>query len=838
MEDVGNVMGRGRQGDNSRQEVQNSLTNLNPQDVESIEVLKDASATAIYGSRGTNGVVIITTKKGKTEKATINLVTVSDFATIDKFKPMLSGPEYVTFINERNIAEGSEPKYDGTEEITFKNWQKELTQNAFSQTYRLSASASKDKLTYYIAGGYVNNKGVVKTTGMGQYDFRMNSSYEISPRLKTTTTINLLRRNNSMTTGTDDIGSSSSSLIRQMVLQPPVTDLDTSEESTSYSPTAWIDDYEDLSIESRSTSSLALDYEISNVFTARIFGAYDARYKQRSRWYGPTTYTGASANGQVGKANIRSESVNMEALLMFNKSFSSVHNLSGTVGLTYDRSNSERWQMVNENFFSYVLKTYGMGYGSQLYANSTTYSNQQLFSVLGRVNYNYKERFYVTATGRADGSSKFSRENRFSYFPAISFSWRVNKEDFLAGSDLVSNMKLRAGWGQTGNQAISPFQTQNVYRNVLYTTGTGGTTVGMVPSLIANTELVWEATSQSNIGLDLGLFKGRFNLSVDAYYKKTTNLLQEILAPLSAGFETITVNRGSILNKGIEIVLDARPVQIGKFSWFVSSNISFNRNKIVELGLTPGIFGNEEMTAFYGNNIASSADVQYPVNIFIEGKPVGLFWGYQTDGIWQTDEEAKQYSYVGTPATAGDIRYVDQNGDFVIDASDKTVIGNPAPVFTYGFNSSFSYDKLALNLSFYGSYGNDIFNANRIQEESSHTSRNITKEAYYNAWREGKPDNFYPILGTRLKEATDRHVEDGSFLRMGTASLEYNLPVNYKWISNINVNVTGKNLLTLTKYKGFSPDVNSFAIDPLRIGLDWGSYPNARSWSVGLNVTF
>lgn len=840
MEDVGNIMRGGRQGGSTVQEVQNSLTSLNPQDIESIDVLKDASATAIYGSRGSNGVVIITTRKGASERARINFNTTTDFASVSKRIPMLSGREYINFINDRNQALGSDSRYQEEDVVEYVNWQKELTQTAVTQTYRLSAGARGNRTDYYVAGGYMKNDGVVKTTGLEQFDLRINAGYQISNRLKASTSVNSLRRENTMTTGTDNIGGVNTSMIRQMILHPAaIRHQDDTDETISYSPRAWLSDYKDESLESRNTMSLGLDYKLSEVFTTRLFGGYDNRYKQRARWYGPATSTGAATNGQIGLANLRRENINLEALLFFDKTFSGEHRLSGTIGTTYDKGFSERWQMVNEDFFTYDLKTYGMGYGETVYPPSTSFSNQSLFSLINRINYAYGDKYLVTFTSRMDGSSKFDRSNRNSYFPAFATAWRIDQENFLNEEVWLSNLKLRIGWGKTGNQGINPFQTQNVYRNVSYTTHEGGIMVGMVPSLIANKDLVWESTIQTNIGVDFGVFNNRLSLTAEWYHKKTTDLLQEMDAPLSAGFSTITVNRGAILNKGYEFSLEATPIHKPNFSWNFSGNISFNRNKIVELGLAPGLFGGEEMIAFLGNNIASSADIQYPVNIFIEGRPAGLFWGYQTDGIWQNNDDALQYSYAGVPMQAGDVRFIDQNDDKTIDSSDMVVIGDPNPKFIYGFTTNFDYKRFTLSLYFYGSYGNDIFNANLLQQENTYSSTNVRKDSYYQAWSEDNPGNIYPRLGFRLREPSDRQVEDGSFLRLGSITLGYRLPIGHgSFIRNLSISVTGRNLFTLTEYKGYSPDVNSFAADPMRIGIDWGGYPSTRSFAFGVNMAF
>jgi len=835
MEDVSNTMSGGTQGSSTVQEVQNGLTSVNPQDIESIEVLKDASATAIYGSRASNGVVIITTKRGATSKTKINLTSFVDISKLAKTIPMLSGAEYVQYRNEKSTT----PVFTDSDNLEYVNWQKELTRSALTQNYHLTASGASDKVNYYMAAGYMDNEGVVKTTGVEQYDFRTNIVFDLTKRLKATTRYNIIKRINNMTTGTDQIGGANTSMIRQMICQAPIVNISEFEDENKYTPNAWITDYVDRSKENRSVASLALDYKLDDVFTLHLFGGYDNREKQRSRWYGKSTYTGATANGQLGIAKLNTQGVNLEAMLYFDKNFRGDHHLSGTAGVTYDKKNSEQYQMVNENFFTEVLGIYGMGYGDTSYPNNSYFSNYQTFSALSRINYSYKDKYLLTITGRMDGSSKFSSDNRFSFFSSTAGAWKINKEKFMENIDWVSNLKLRIGWGQTGNQAIDAFSTQNIYTNGYYGTYDASVMVAMYPSLIANKDLIWETTDQTNFGVDIGLFNDRLSLSIDAYYKITHDILQKVDAPLSSGFPTISVNRGSIENKGVELSLDGYILNKKDYSWKLGGNISFNSNKILKLGISPSTFGTEEMVAYLGSVVANDTDLYQTANIFIQGRPVGLFWGYKTDGIFQDDAEASQYTYSGSTMTAGDVKYVDQDNNYGITATDKVVIGDPNPDFVYGITSVFTYKKFTLNAYFYGTYGNDILNANLIKETGSYTSNNIRSEAYYKAWRAEQPSNEYPKLGTRFQEISDRFIEDGSFFRLGSLTLSYNLDFkNKKAISSIDLSVTGRNLFTITKYSGYNPEVNSFANDPTRIGIDFGGYPAYKSISFGISLNF
>ena len=835
MEDVGSTM-TGGTNSSSTQETQNGLTSINPQDIASIEILKDASATAIYGSRGTNGVVLITTKKGISDKAKITFNSTFDVARISRKTNVLNGTEYASMINERE----EEAIYDLNNLGEQYNWQDYMSRDAVTQNYRLSASGKNGKASYYLAGGYINNQGIIKNTGLDQLDMRLNATYDFTEKLKANFKYSTIRRVNNSTTGNDAIGNTYTSLIRQMVTYPPIVKIDEDYEADFlYTPKAWLTDYVDKSIEFRNTLSLGLDYKINDIFTFHLLGGYDNRNKERSRWYGTETYIGASANGQLGIADLLSESLNLEALLNFDKTFATDHHISGTVGITYDKKDIKTKQMVNENFFTEDLGIYGMGYGEISYPVNVGYSNYKLFSTLARAIYSYKEKYLVTLTGRLDGSSKFAPDNRYSFFPSVATAWRVNQEEFMQEIEQISNLKLRIGWGQTGNQAINPFKTQNVYTNGYYSTATAGLSIGMYSDGIANKDLVWETTSQANIGIDLGMFNNKLNLTIEAYNKITSDMLQDIEAALSSGFETITVNKGSIQNRGIELSLDGYILNDKDFSWNLGGNISFNRNKIVDLGLEPSTFGTEEMVAYYGSKVANDGDIQIPANIFIEGQPVGLFWGYATNSIYQDNAEANQYTYGGVVREAGDVRFIDQDDNKIIDASDEVVIGDYNPDFTYGINSTFSYKNLSLNVNFYGSYGNDILNANLAKETSTYYSTNVRKEAYYEAWRSTAPSNTYPRLNYRYQEISDRFIEDGSFLRLGTLTIGYSLPIKKSnLLSSVDLSLTGRNLFVITNYSGYDPEVNSFSNDPTRIGIDWGSYPSTKAVSFGIGITF
>ena len=842
-EDVGNPNSGGGTGSDPVQTTQSGLTGINPQDIQSIEVLKDASATAIYGSRASNGVVLITTKEGKSGKAKINLSAGLSFDQASKHINVLNAEEYIAYRNEKD-SENEESFYSADFHPVTRDWQKEFFHTSITQSYRLSVNGGNDKANYYVAGGYLDNKGIIRNTGLTQADLRVNYKYKLNQNMSLKGTFSMTRRVNDMTAGTDGQGAQRTSLTRHAILAKPFAELDPEDNNDNdndlqLTPTNWLTDYKDHSEENRTMASIAFDYKLIKGLTFHLMGSYDTRDKSRSRWYSTGVYTGMKVNGQLGYSELRSLKKALEALFYYDYTLNRVHHLSGTAGVTYERRDANRYGMLGEDFSIMSLGIDGIAYANKTYTNSHSLTNETTASSLLRMNYNYMDRYLVTLTGRVDGSSKFQKGNRYSFFPSVALAWRVNQENFLKDSKWLSNLKLRLGWGMTGNQSISAYATQNTYGNVEYATGGGQNTVGLHPSKIANPDLKWEATTQYNAGIDFGILKNRLTLSVDVYHKETNDILQSMNTAVSTGYSSIYVNCGSIQNNGVEVALNAVPVSTKDFTWTIGANISHNKNRITDLGLPVTKYGTHYYEAYYGTNLSYYASAAFPVNIFIKGKPIGLFWGYKTNGILQSDEAANGLVYNGNELKAGDIAYIDTNEDGIINTEDRVILGDPNPDFTFGFNTSISYKAFTLSAQFHGSVGNEVVNANKLDNTNTYYDYNILSEAYHNAWRPEKPSTTYPRIGVPLSELTDRLIEDGSFLRMGSLSLSYDVPLKRsKLIKALQVTLTGRNLFTITNYSGYNPDINSFSNDPKRIGIDYGSAPINRSYSCTLNVTF
>ena len=829
---------------NSGQTRQTGLAGINPLDIKSMEILKDASATAIYGSRGANGVVIITTRQGR-GKPVIRFTTLLEVSRMSKKLPVLDAPGYANYINEYETSFGRPARYS-LDSIVDISWQDEMQRTGVSSNNRLSITGSSpdSRTKYFLAAGFLNTQGIVQNSGFKQGDLKMNLTQTLTPRLRMNFTLSGVFANSSMSQGTEPVGGGTNSMIMKMLVARPIANAQTdlSDPTIPYdNPFSWLLDYDDLSEEKRILSGLGLTYKISNAFSYKLNLAADFRNKERKRWYGKKTFSGRNANGQLGLSQYEKKFYQIENLLTYTKRVATNHQIDGTLGVTYDNENTSNSSVVNEDFFNESLRTDGFGFGTKLYPFYRDRFTAEVFSVLARINYNYKSKYLFTVSGRTDGSSKFAQGNKFSYFPAVAFAWKVAEEDFLKDVKSISNLKLRVGYGRSGNQAIGPYNSFARYSSNLYVAGNDLVT-GAIPTNIQNNELKWETTNQFNAGVDVGLWNNRFTATLEVYHKKTTDLLQTFFIAPSSGYRVLVTNIGDLENKGLELSMTALLVSKPNFTWNAGANISFNRNKILNLGLPAQDLGSYKNVQYYiGPNVSTGIFFKDPANIYMVGQPIGMFYGYKTDGIWQTGEDKVNKKQFGNPILDGDVKYVDLDGDGDIGPNDRTIIGNPNPDFTYGFNTGFTYKNFTLDMFLYGSYGSQVANGNlmNIGNANGTTGNNLLADYYYKAWTPTNPSNRYPRIGFNNNRFTDQFLEDASFLRLANVSLGYSFTLkNSNFIKSVGANITAKNLFTLTEYSGFDPEVNSFSFEAGRIGVDWGAYPNLRSVALGLNVTF
>ena len=826
----------------------NSLMGINPQDIASLEILKDASATAIYGSAGANGVVLITTKSANRDRPVIRASVGVDVATPYKTIDMLSFDEYMLYL--RAQGQSLADFYDNPDNMTGlkasivpMDWQKYMMRTVVNQRYHLSISGRPKTLNYQFSAGYNRKDGIIRNTGSEQFTLRLNVTKTLFKNFKIGTKTNFAYLDSEMTQGASTTRlTASSSLMRSMMItkpyyRPGADDDEDFDDEMIGTPLQWVSDFRNSREEYRVTPHFFVEWKILRHLEFKSSVGGDFRASERVKWKGATVNSGPEGS-LAAASDMTSYTWNIDNTLNYNRKIRR-HRIQATLGVTTSRnsvktSTSEGWNIEQSKIQD---KNINSAVNMRFAYNE---SNVSMNSYFARAVYNYADRYLLTATCRVDGSSKFSRQNRYSVFPSFAFAWRISEEKWF-NADFVETLKLRAGWGQVGNSGVTAYQIYSTYGSGTYADHSPGNAaeyvVGVYPNNIANPDLRWETTRQVNLGLDLGLWKGRLSMTVDLYDKNTYDLLQRKRIPISSGFSTIWVNDGSIRNRGLEVSFDATPVARGDFEWNISGNISFNRNEITSIGKDTGDY-------FLGSNIGNGDYFNAPANIFREGCPVGLFYGYRTNGIVPVGQTGIPLTEGGEPRGPGSISYVDMDGNGYLSLDDRTVIGDPNPDFTYGFSTSLSWKGLSLSVACDGSYGNDIVNANLLQEtDISRVTVNVRKDVFRDAWSENNQGGKYPAIGAlssdEVKYMSDRIVEDGSYLRISNVSLSYQIPVpENKVVRGMSVGASARNCHVFTKYSGWDPEVNSYGSDMTRVGIDCGSYPSARTFCFDLKFTF
>ena len=722
---------------NSGQESQNGLNGINPRDIESIQVLKDASATAIYGSRGANGVVVITTKKGKSGKVNIEAFSNTSVRVISKKYNVLDPYGFAAYVNEVQANNGLDPRYfidddyaiygiesDGTISGTparSYHWQDEIYTSGISRKVGGSVSGGTDNGNYYISAGFDDQAGVVPTSSFKSGDLRINLNQDLNDKLILEARMSGYLSSTNFAESGDLIGGSNQSFIKNLIsFRPIITEEfeDFGEDLDLSNPYSWINDFEDISKESRYIGNIGLTYKLPVQglrYQVKVGG--NIRTKERRRFFGTTTWLGNNANGALQITGLNNSSFQVNNFLRFNRTLKRKHRINSVLGVTYDVRKVSNNIYAVEDFVTTQFTTQNPAFG-QVITRPLTYikGDQQIFSLLGRFNYTYDNTYILTATFRRDGVSKFAQNNRYGFFPSFALAWNVHQNNDLK---IFEELKLRAGWGQIGNHGIGSYGTLSNYgvSPNLYGNPDGGTNVPIALQNVANPDLTWETTEQLNVGADFTTTNGKVSGTIDIYEKTTKDLLQNVNIPTSSGFSNILVNRGEISNKGLEISLDTELVSSNDFNLTFGGNIGFNKTKITNLSAQPldefyidGIA--EERRFYFGAQVSRGNIFKYPANVFVEGEETSLFYGLETDGIYQTGDVLP--NVFGTAAVPGDVKIVDQNGDGIIDLNDRTFIGNPNPDFIYGFNFNLNYKRLSASILFNGVYGNDIANGNLL----------------------------------------------------------------------------------------------------------------------------
>ena len=816
------------------------------EDIESMEVLKDASATAIYGSRGANGVIMVTTKKGREGKMRVDFRSSFSSQEVISKLDLLNGTQFAEYVNE-----GTPGFYD-LNNIENTDWQDEIFRTGSIKNYQLSFSGGNDKVSYYVSGVYYDQEGILIESNYKRYSLTTNLDFKASDKFKLG--LNLFARradkNGSLTQegsgGADNVGvvaaafkfeptlgiyNADGTYTRNRVGDPHDNPVAVARERTNQ-------DSED-----RLQTNFYGEYSILNNLKFRVSAGGAINYGRLGQYTSTLINAGANVGGDAGIYTDRNTVVLNENYFTYNKKFGLQHDFEAIGGYSYQSSSSESWGAHSQSFITDAVSFWDLDGGSVYQSPSSDISEWEISSWYSRLKYNFDDRLLLTFTARYDGSSIFSEGNKWAFFPSGAIAWNIGNEAFMSGIEAISDMKLRASYGKTGNRAIGPYQTLARFSSQF--TVIGGVPVNAVrPTSVANDNLSWETTTQTDIGLDVGLFGGRLNIVTDYYYMRTNDLLFSVPLPEYSGYGTQLQNIGVVENKGFEFSVNSNNL-VGEFQWSTGFNISLNRNKILEL---PD--GNEIQYSSGPGHMVGIGNTQ----VLREGQPVGVFYGYIYDGVYQEGDEFISGS--GFEQEAGGEKYRDISGrddnneltntpDGQLNNDDRTIIGDPNPDFIWGLNNDFKYKNFDLNIFFQASVGNDIYNFSVMELDRLSASNNATTAAL-NRWTPTNTDTDIPKVNTsRAYKPSTRWVEDGSFIRLKNIALGYNLPTvatEKLKIRSARIYVSAQNLLTFTDYTGFDPEVNyrtSGSTNGNRnLGLDYGSYPNAKSYTVGLNIGF
>lgn len=805
---------------------------LNPSDIESIDILKDASATAIYGARGANGVVIITSKRGAAGQK--GRVEVSSFYGVQedtKRYDLLDAKQYAVVANEW-LKNGGQAPYFNVDEVQNPgtDWQDVVLRSAPIQDHTISFSGSSEKTRYALSGNYFNQEGIIINSAVKRGSIRLNLDHQLNNWLNLAVNLNVSRKEE---LGVPvDNGYRGSAVLSAAASAPPTLPVYDANGLPTQIEKAYSFGSSDmrnpLLFAERQTRDLTNTFVGNTSFEIKL--TEDLKFKTLlglesaytlADYFVPIIFENDRASASQA-AYYRNSFLN-ENTLNYSKSFNDVHDLSVVAGYTYQTNMNRSMGISVSGFSNNTTRHWELAAAEVIGTPSSGISEWVLASWLGRVNYTLNDKYLLTVSVRADGSSRFGANNRWATFPSAALGWRVSDEAFMADVDFISDLKLRASYGITGNTALSPYQSldrMNAYRAIF---GNQSPVIGFSPSGISNADLKWETTAQTDIGIDLGVLDNRVRITADYYKKNTTDLLASVPLPPSIGFGSVLRNIGEIENRGFEFSVSADLVTTTKFRWDVTGSFSANKNEVITLAGGSDILSAGQASAWSSTNIAR------------EGEPIASFYGYLEEGYTDT----------------GLIKYRDVDGNGVVNSLDRVILGNPLPDFFYGISTNLSYQNFELGVFIEGVQGNEIFHATvGTHGNSFQRGSNQFADVYGNYWTTDNPDPNakYPKVSAATGiDISDRLIEDGSYLRVKSLRLAYNIPFA-KWgiptFSRAQIYVSGTNLFTFTDYTGLDPEVSTKGIDGsnvatrLEIGHDQSGYPNAKTYAVGLKLNF
>ena len=851
---------------------------LSDADIESVEVLKDASASAIYGARAANGVVLITTKQGTVGKTTVTYNGSATYRNISKKLDVLSPYEFVrlqkdvnsqyanTYYREGNDSDGVPYKYQSLEDyrnVEPVDWQDETFNPTWSQSHTVSLTGGSDQSKYagnfsrYVEEGIFNNSGFDKTT------FKLRFDQKISKTLSFNAQVNYAQTNRKGQGTSADNGRFN--MLAQILTARPTAGLrmtneeflataidpellETGESLAQVNPVMQTENVTNEKRAEQWSGNASVNWQIIKGLTFKTSGTYST-INTRSDVFYHNDSKEAYRNGQspYGQSQMQRDVRWTNSNTLTWKQKIKKHSYDVMLGHEISFRGSEYVLGQSMNFPFDDLGTDNLGVGATPSRVTSSRTENKLLSFFARANYNYDNRYLLTATMRADGSTKFSAKNKWGYFPSFSAAWRVSEEEFMKGIDWLSNMKVRLSWGLVGNDRISDYLSLDLYQTTKYGVGSQVVTT-LTPKQLRNSNLKWEASSTVNLGIDLGFFDNRLNATAEFFIKNTKDLLLAQSLAHVTGFESQMQNIGKIQNKGIELSINAVPVQTRDFSWTSSFNISFIRNDLKALA--------DGVDAMYARSGFDSNFTGYDY-IAKVGESLGLIYGYEFDGIYQYDDFYASASNPGelilkpgvvdnpryTEGVApGVVKYKDQDGDGVITTNDRTVIGHALPKWYGGFTNTFTYKGVDLSFMLQFNYGNDIYNATRLFATQSRMGRKNMLAEVADRWTETNASNSVPKYdGYITNDVYSRFVEDGSFLRLKNITLGYTFPREWTKkfkVSKLRVYGQAQNLFCITGYSGYDPEVSMRASNPMTPGLDWGAYPKSRIFTVGLDLQF
>lgn len=821
---------------------QSYMNSFSSDDVESIEILKDASATALYGSRASNGVILITTKKGKIGVPSIEYSNYLNFQFVDNDLNLLNGEEFAMIYNEWLENQGLAPVYVGTNRYFPKpedigegtNWFEQISRMGFTQNHQLTISGGKDNMSYMISANHHDNEGVILGGEFTRTAIRSNIDIQLFRWLKIFNNFSMGRTVRSGSGENTNLETTNGTIANMIKMSPalPVYDYEGNYTVNNFpgansleNPVAIARELYNRNLSDYATENLGITFmPIKSIsVTSRI--GFNVRNNRTDNYIPTTTISGAIVDGRASISNGRLTSMINENIVTYDPDFNTdKHRLSIMLGHSIQKETNETNGMSATNFPTDYFLTNNIGAATEHNPSTSWKTQWQLASYLGRVNYALFDKYLFTITGRADGSSRFAQHQQWALFPSIAFAWKINEERFMDNVNALNNLKLRMSWGKTGNQNIGMYKSMMLMSISKYPFGATVQNAA-ISSVIADDNLKWETTSQYNIGLDVGIFRNRISATIEYYYKQTSDLLLNQQIPSTSGYSSILTNVGKLENQGLEMGLNTIPVSSSH--WYVSldAGLSFNRNKLLVVNTPTGELWMD--------------------NVFLkEGYQIGLFRGQAFDGIFKSQEEIDNYVHPITKqkimpgAKPGDVRYLDVNNDGIISGEDWEILGNSNPDFIWNFGGDIRYQNFGLSFHVFGSQGNDIRNVSagyysQVSNMRSNLSRNVLDR-----WHEVKnPDgNFMRLAGT----GTMPNIEDGSFIKLQNVRLSYNTKLKFSdsYQPELSLFVSAQNILTITKYSGFDPDINTMGNSNVNFGTDNTSFPNPKVISTGLSLKF